>query len=393
VNPHAQGAEIHVNAFLPGEQKNPRVAVADDGTAIVIFVSEGQAAVGTSELWGQRFDPAGQKVGPEFQISATQASTLYYGVGSYDVAMAGDGRFVVVWSGYSSDSKLYAQRYDANGAAVGARITVDETSDEWTDYKTSVAMRDDGSFAVIYDWGYGFTVGLKMTTYAADGSVVEPPLWLTNTRRVYGVDLAVNRGGGAASYVAVWRYFDIDTEVYGRRFTEHGPTNESEFRVNTTTQGAQDNASVDVRDDGSFAVVWQSDHDGQGPSYGVFGQRFDASGAKVGSEFPLSDAPTGNRDTPGVVVGANGRLLTVWNGEGGPSPADYSEVWGRYFDGSGPIGDPFRINTFVALRQQDARVGGTADGPAWVAWTDRRQEIAAADASHEYGVYAQRLSP
>ncbi len=69
------------------------------------------------------------------------------------------------------------------------------------------------------------------------------------------------------------------------------------IRITTTTAGDQKVPSVAMSGSGEFFVSWQSaDDDGQG----VFGQRFDAAGDKVGQEIQI------NSQTDWQPVGAVG---------------------------------------------------------------------------------------
>ena len=65
---------------------------------------------------GQHFSAAGAKIGGEFQVNTTTAPSQVS-----NVVTLSNGGFVVTWSGVGpSGGGGYAQRYDANGALVGA---------------------------------------------------------------------------------------------------------------------------------------------------------------------------------------------------------------------------------------------------------------------------------
>ena len=89
-------------------------------------------------------------------------------------------------------------------------------------------------------------------------------------------------------------------------------------------------------------VIWNSATDSM---QGTFGQRFDASGLRRGSEFLVRDSAVGSGGTqaPSVAVAPTGEYLVVWQEYvGGPGS---SNVIGQRFDASGdPMGAPFRIN-------------------------------------------------
>lgn len=78
-----------------------------------------------------------------------------------------------------------------------------------------------------------------------------------------------------------------------------------EFRVNTHTMGnqggpyfeQQGRSSVASDSSSNFVVVWNSaSQDGSG--YGIFGQRYDASGAPLGPEFRVNTYTTSTQNTP-----------------------------------------------------------------------------------------------
>jgi hypothetical protein len=91
---------------------------------------------------------------------------------------------------------------------------------------------------------------------------------------------------------------------------------------------------VDTADDGSFVVVWTSSVFGQATD--IAGQRFDAAGNAVGTEFQISETTTGGQHHPSLHYDADG-FVVVWTDEpGSPSPQDPIEAVVRCH---GPDGD------------------------------------------------------
>src|SRR5688572_15958002 len=75
-----------------------------------------------------------------------------------------------------------------------------------------------------------------------------------------------------------------------------------DVQVNAYTTGRQYAFArfVAVDADGDFVAVWTSDHDGS--VSGVFGQRFTAAGAALGSEFRVNTYTTGFQGEPAVAA-------------------------------------------------------------------------------------------
>jgi hypothetical protein len=155
-----------------------------------------------------------------------------------------------------------------------------------------------------------------------------------------------------------------------------------EFRVNTYTTGHQARPRAAMQRDGDFVVVWQSSNQGGG-YYGIFGQRFAASGARRGNEFQVNTYTTGFQTKPAVAVGNSGDMVVVWT-----SAQDGSgeSVQGRRYDTAGnPVGGEFLVNTFTAGRQSDPRVGRASDGRFIVVWASYGGD------GNSWGVAARRF--
>src|SRR5262245_5525867 len=99
-------------------------------------------------------------------------------------------------------------------------------------------------------------------------------------------DVAALTGGG---FVVVWTDADsssIATDIRATIYTIAGNVVRSNIPVNTTTTGPQNEPSVVGLLDGGFLVAWDDDQFNY-----IRGQRFDAGGNPVGSEFIVAQGP------------------------------------------------------------------------------------------------------
>ncbi|MBA5775666.1 hypothetical protein H2509_00845, partial [Stappia sp. F7233] len=171
------------------------------------------------------------------------------------MAALADGGFVIAWRSLGQDGSsygVYAQRYDADGIAVGGEVLVN-TRTSSNQLEPSVAGLSGGGYVVI--WQSQFQ----------DGS---------------------GRG------------------VYGQIYDASGSAVGAEFRVNETTAGDQDEASVAGLPDGGFVVTWTSaSQDGSGD--GVYQRRFAADGS------PYVFTPTFVEDGAAVTIAPSLQLGDV----------------------------------------------------------------------------------
>jgi hypothetical protein len=191
-------------------------------------------------------------------------------------------------------------------------------------------------------------------------------------------------GGG---FVVVWTDYSGDgsgVRVAGQIFDSTGEKIGREIQVNTYTTGGQRDPAVASDGKGSFVVVWEDMSTGQdGDKSGVFGQRFNSSGAKVGPEFLANTYTTGYQFQPAVAMNEKGEFVVVWNSLG----QDLSGfgMFGQKFDGSGTkIGSEFQVNTNTLGSQYQASVGVDRAGRFVVSWTSPDL--------YGKGVFAQRFT-
>ena len=162
-----------------------------------------------------------------------------------------------------------------------------------------------------------------------------------------------------------------------------------EFPVNTHTAGSQElfaEAPHAVASDsaGNSVVVWSSS--GQdGSAWGVYGQRFDPSGAKRGGEFRVNEATSNSQWYPTVASDADGDFVVTWTSY--LQDGSQSGVYARQYTAAGaPRAAEFRVNTTAAGDQRQSSVSCDADGNFVVSWAGESQDGGGWD------VYAQRYA-
>jgi Ca2+-binding RTX toxin-like protein len=179
---------------------------------------------------------------------------------------------------------------------------------------------------------------------------------------------ALSDGG----HVVVWQSADGDqTGIYAQLFDDAGMPVGSETLVNTTTANYQTTPVVTALDGGGYVVTWESF--GQGPSlptpagWGIYGQRFDSSGAPLGPETHIST--TYYAWIHAAAPLSDGGYVVTWSTEG------EGDVYAQRFGADGlPIGSGFRVNTDTKDTQYYPSVAGLSGGGYVVTWTSYHQD-------------------
>ena len=377
------GGEFQVNTTNSSDQFEPSVAAFAGGGFVVAWTSEDQDGSG-SGIYAQRYDAWGNAAGGEFLVNATASSNQF----TPSVTALTDGGFVVTWTSYGQDGSdygVYAQRYDAGGNAAGSEFRVNTATVSYQN-EPSVAALADGGFVVTWnsDGQDGSFYGVYAQRYDAGGSAAgsEFRVNTTTTSEQYKPSVTALADGG---FVVAWTSEGQDGSlggVFAQRYDAGGSAAGSEFRVNTTTTGSQYDSSIATLADGGFVVTWNSDgQDGSG--FGVYAQRYDAGGNAAGSEFRVNTTTASYQFQPSISALGDGGFVVAWTSDG--QDGSVYGVYAQRYDASGnAAGSEFRVNTTTASYQYLPSVAALADGSFVVSWASYSQDGSA------HSVFAQR---
>jgi hypothetical protein len=380
--PQTGGGEFQVNTYTTSDQTFPVVAMDTGGNFVVVWQSPYQDG-SASGIFGQRYDAAGVVRGSEFQVNTYTTSSQI----TPAVAMDARGNFVVVWRSPNQDGDsdgIFGQRYDAAGTAQGVEFRVN-TYTTSLQISPAVAMDAGGNFVVVWTsfTQDGSADGIFGQRYDAAGvprgSEFRVNTYTTNDQ--FGAAVAMDRDG---RFVVVWSSFLQDGDsngIFGQRYDTAGARQGVEFRVNSYTTFEQYGPAVAMDALGNFIVVWTSDgQDGSGN--GIFGQRYDAAGNPQGSEFRANTYTTLDQVRAAVARDAVGNFVVVWNSF---QDGDFYGIFGQRYDATGaPRGSEFQVNTYTTDYQRLPAVATDAVGNFVVVWSSRYQD------GSFYGIFGQR---
>jgi predicted Zn-dependent protease len=307
-----QGGEFRVNTYTAGDQKFPAVAMDAAGDFVITWTSNGQDGNGNG-IYAQRYSAAGAAQGGEFRVN-TYTTNQQFGSRA---AMDGTGDFVITWTSTGQDGDnngTYAQRYNSSGVAQGGEFRVNTyTAHEQT--AGDVAMDGQGNFVIVWasngQDGNGY--GVYAQQYNVDGTPLGAEFRVNTTTADHQQDPSVTMDG-TGNFLVAWSSHNQDGNgwgIYGQQYAAAGAAIGTEFRINTTTAGDQQYPAAVMNGGGLAVVIWSGN--GGGDTAGVFGQRFQLVGGSGMSPMEASDAfdPQGHGDGPATDFSARG----VWVGE------------------------------------------------------------------------------
>jgi len=305
--------EFAVNTYTTNAQFAPRVAMNSTGDFVVVWTGAGQDG-GATGIFGQRFGPAGVKVGAEFPVN-TYTTGLQ---GEPAVAMDDAGDFVVVWSSFGQDGSgygVFAQRFAANGTKSGSEIPVNSYT-TFDQHEPTVAMDEAGNFTVVWSSsgqdGDGEGVFGQRFDAAGAKQGVEFPVNTHTASDERFPAIASDRHG---NFVVAWADHNYDVSSYGvvlRHFHADGESSGTESLVNEFTEESQSFPAIAMGPAGDFIITWAS-YEQDGSSWGTYGQSYDRLGGRIGDNFRINTTTVGAQDGGRVAHDGTG-FVAVWNG-------------------------------------------------------------------------------
>ena len=317
------GPQFQVNSYTTGNQLFSALAADAAGNFVIVWKSA-YASPGPDNnrgsIQGRRYDRNGNALGPDFQVNTYTTGNQRYPAVASDAA----GNFVVVWNdegNYARPLSVRAQRYDNAGAPLGPEFQVN-----------SIPM-------------------------------VHPPAPMP----AVAMDPAGN-------FVVVWGSDDaVASDRFGRlvaqRYDSAGLPVGSQFQVNTFTPGDQVFPAVAMDALGNSVVVWSSSSELE-EDWSVQGQRYDAGGLPSGGQFQVNTYTTGDQLRAAVAMDTVGNFVVVWDSEGSAgSDTSSRSIQGQRYDAGGlPLGSQFQVNSSTIAVQQHPSVAFDAAGNFVVAW-------------------------
>ncbi len=391
-----------------GNQANPAVAGNANGQYVVVWESDELSAPG-HDIWAQRYDENDLPVGDAFLVNTTTTGDQSHAA----VAMAEDGRFVVVWqspdevAGVPEGLGIFAQRFDADGLPVGSEFQVN--SERLRDqFSPSVAMNGAGQFAVAWVSDHPAVdnsetdpeKSIFVQWFDADGTSVGPEV----IAHEYVKDAQEHPSVGMdaeGNFVVTWQSINQEGAsgdswgVYVRQFdSTKTPLNPEEIQVNQLTNGPQRYSTVGVDADGNFAVAWQSNsHLQDGSSWEVFLRQFDSDGNPLRDEEVVNTWFQGPQINPVVARSVTGNFGIFFSGQG---DARTEGVHGRLYDVNLadrnsfptrlPVGSQFLVAETLTLEASAPDIATDAAGDFVATWESFEED------GSGWGVYAQQFT-
>ncbi|HVS63532.1 MAG TPA: hypothetical protein VMT85_08520 [Thermoanaerobaculia bacterium] len=307
-----------VNTVTEQDQARPRVAAAPNGRFVVVWQSD--VSPGDDErrsIRARTHGPDGTPIGPDFQVNtATEGDQI-----EADVAMADDGTFVVVWEdGAFSDrgNEVKARLFNTDGSPRGGELVVNDFTDDGQS-EPAVAMAPDGRFVVTWTsrGGPGNDSGFSIQAriFDAGGNPVANQFQVNTTTRDTQATPAIAMDPDGTFLIA-WRS-DVSDEsdqdgrsIHARGYLINGAAVGTQKQINERTTNNQTTPYVAAAGGREFLIVWESNENTLNPS--IQARAVTLEGQPLGIEFNVGESGDTSGVNPGVGGNGAGRTIALW---------------------------------------------------------------------------------
>ncbi len=329
------------------------------------------------DIYAQRLDAAGDTLGGNFLVNDDGG-----GDDQYDPSVAStDSGFVITWYDYrNGDWDIYAQRFNAAGDTLGGNFLVSDDGGGYDQYDPIVAASDSGFVVTWYDYRSGSYWDIYAQQYDASGAALGGNFLVNDdgagTCDHYSPSLAANNSGFVVSWYDDRHNTNGYYDIFCQRYDLAGDTLGPNFMVNSGDTGTADqwDASVAMDKFGRSLAVWYDlrHDDGSWNLVDQYGQLYDADGKPVGANFIINDTLSAAHrygyDPRAAFLPGGGFVVTWYN-------YDFSwngNIYAQLFDSAGtPVGGNFVVRDVAASSGYCSDVAATDSGFV-ITWYDFR---------------------
>ncbi|MDP3025162.1 MAG: T9SS type A sorting domain-containing protein [candidate division Zixibacteria bacterium] len=359
-------------------QHSPAITIDSSGNFVITW-EDYRNDLG--DIYAQRYNSSGIPSGSNFKVNDDVGTGLQWYPA---ISMDGSGNFIITWQDARSNWNIYAQRYNSSGSPLGSNFKINDRIGTALGGFPAITMNRSGNFVITWHDERNGNCDIYAQRYNSSGSPLDSNFKVNDdvgTACPYYPVIAMNNSG---NFVITWHdHRNGNGDIYAQKYNSLGSPLGSNFKVNDDVSTADQFLSAIAMDNrGNFVITWE---DYRKDVYGgdIYAQRYDFSGSPSGSNFKVnSDTGTAYQWYPAIAMDGSGKFVVAWQDE----RISKFDIYAQRFNSSGaPLGSNFKVNDDVgATPQAYAAVAIDGSGDFVITWEDDRNSIS--------DVYAQRYN-
>lgn len=319
----------------------------------------------------------------------TKVSNAMYNQSESKICTSSDGTYIITWSDDRNGSlDIYAQRFSKNGKALWANdgVVISNANNS----QQTPEIISDGKGGAIITW-YDFRLSTETDIYAQRLDSNGATLWTNNGVAIcsasdyqYYPKIVADKYGGA---IITWydsRKGNYDTDIYVQKISSIGNVLWTTNGVALCTNNKNQNSPQITSDDFDGAIItWEDDRSGLGYN-DIYAQRVDSNGNVKWTNDGVAICNNFNpQSKPKITKDGNNGAVIAWVDARNSMIYD---IYAQRVDKDGnTLWNTNGIEVCTANEfQQNLEISKLNDGSFLIAWEDNRD-------SYQSDIYAQRI--
>ncbi|MCA9734541.1 MAG: T9SS type A sorting domain-containing protein [Deferribacteres bacterium] len=159
--------------------------------------------------------------------------------------------------------------------------------------------------------------------------------------------------------------------IFAQRFDDCGQKIGDEFQVNTH-ESYHYNPAITSLQNGGFVICWKSNHiDSLG--YDIYTQIYNEKYEKTGEEFRVNTFTDTTQSYPSIATLSNGGFIISWQSD--EQDGDRTGIFAQQFQENGEkLNDEFQVNTYTNYYQSTPKIAALSEGGYVICWVSNGQD-------------------
>lgn len=287
-----------------------------------------------------------------------------------DIAISNNA-FVAAWtSNDSSDEGIKARVFDPNANALTSELIVNSIT-AGKQCQPAVALDGQGRFLVAWADGAAGSRTVSGRFFTVSGTPLTAEFTIASSGDNFSPAAAVDPNG---VFTVAWSAKPVNASTYRVGFRQYNPDASPKTAAVWVAQNLVNvpAAGVAMNRDRTLAIVWDG-HSLDAAQTDIFAQLFDPNAVPRTAPFRVNTFLAGRQEKPSVSLTESGSVI-VWQSEN--SDGNDDGICGRKYDPNGlpmqhnglATHDEFAVNLFVYRKQHKPDVAMNADGQFFTAW-------------------------
>jgi len=362
----AQGNNFKINDDIGNYwQYWPTSSCDRNGNLIVSWVDQRNNS--DRQIYAQRFSADGTALGNNFKVNTDTGGTNHI---RPDIATDGNCNFIITWednrNGYFD---IFAQRYLNDGSVLGDNFKINDDTSNTSQCNPSISSDLEGNFTVCWEDNRNDYNDVYARRYSSDGTPLAGDFKVntdfTSNHQINSVIAADD----SMNFLICWEdhRFGFNGEIFAQSYLNDGTPVDVNFKVNDD-EGSENQqwSSIAIDSSENFIITWA---DNRFEDNGIYAQRFSSDGTAVGNNFKVNDDTGDNYALmPSVAANSDGSFVITWSDfrSGG-----CYEIYAQRFSGDGsPLGSNFKVSYLSACMNYGPVVVCKQNGDFIICWGD-----------------------